>query len=75
MKTITRTPSFASRHSRPLVMAFGALAAASLVVALGACDSTSDSYTRRSRTTNAQTPEGTTKTTETKTKTVDVTPK
>lgn len=75
MKTITRTPSFVSRHGRPLAIGLGTLAAASLVVALGACESTSDSYTRRSRTTNAQTPEGTTKTTETKTKTVEVVPK
>lgn len=75
MKTCIRTPAFVSWHGRPLVMVLGALAAASFVVALGACESTSDSYTRRSRTTNTQTPEGTTKTTETKTKTVEVTPK
>jgi len=75
MKTFTRSPSLSFWHSRPLVMAFGTLAAASLVAALAACDSTSDSYTRRSRTTNTQTPEGTTKTTETKTKTVEVVPK
>lgn len=75
MKTHTRSPSLAFWHGRPLAMTLGTLAAASLIAALGACESTSDSYTRRSRTTNTQTPEGTTKTTETKTKTVEVVPK
>ncbi len=69
-----RSPSTMSRYGRTPLLLLGALAAVAAVGSVTACE-TSDSYSRRTTTTKQETPEGTTKTTETKTKTVDVTPK